>query len=138
MAGTVSPWSSLYSQNPRIHSSLLSGSSTLANRFEKTKISYEKALKHFKHYKCRIISVIILLVNMNLILTHNNVRPIKYITTICLGEIIIYCPAYRPELLSLPTLRSTIGPLGSVGEPESVQLNSQRAKPHSSIRVRGF
>lgn len=71
---------------------------------------------------------------MNLILTHNNVRPIKYITTMCLGEIILYCPGYGPELLSLPTLRSTIGPLGSVGEPGSAQLNSQRARPHSSIR----
>lgn len=66
---------------------------------------------------------------MNPILTHNNVRPIKYMTVICLRGAVLYRQGRlwsRTDSTDFPI--NTFKPPGSASEPESMQLDSRSAR----------
>lgn len=67
---------------------------------------------------------------MNPILTHNSVKPIKYMTVMCLGGAVLSRQGrlWSRTAISTDFPINTFKPPGSAGEPESVQLDSPSAR----------
>lgn len=74
---------------------------------------------------------------MNPTLTHNSVRPIKYMTVMCLGGAVLYCQGRLWSRTAIATdfPINTLKPPGSASEPQSVQLDSPSARLCFSLRV---